>query len=77
MTAFRSSNLSYCFNREPGCARKTHYHANLAKNLPGYLLTRNFRPSSNSNRPMPNAIGRNQCSTGTVVVSSTVWNFGT
>lgn len=47
------------------------YQAILATKLPGNLLTRNFRASSKSNKPIPNAIGKNQCSTGTVVVART------
>lgn len=34
------------------------YHAIFAMRLPGHVLTTNFRASSKSNRPIPNAMGR-------------------
>ena len=54
-----------------------HYHATFAKIDFGYLLTKNFLISSNNKRPIPKAIGKNQCATGTIDVESTEWNFGT
>ena len=53
------------------------YHAILATIDLGYLLTKNFLNSSNNKRPIPNAIGKNQCATGTIDVARTSWNFGT
>lgn len=50
---------------------ESHHQASFATNPPRNLLTKNFLPSSSSNNPIPNAMGKNQCSTGTVVVPST------
>lgn len=47
------------------------YQAMRARKPLGHVLTQYLRASSSSNSPMPKAIGKNQCSTGTAAVSST------
>ena len=56
---------------------KHDYQAIFATKLFGYLLTRNFLPSSNNSNAIPNPMGMNQCATGTVAVPSVEWKFGT
>ena len=52
------------------------YQAIFARKPFGQLRTQYFRASSRSSRPAPNAAGRNQCSTGTVVVPMTFCRDG-
>jgi hypothetical protein len=66
-----------CFESLENVTILLHYHAIFAIGDLGYFLTKNFRVSSSNRRPIPNAIGKNQCATGTMAVSSTWWNFGT
>ena len=72
-TLIRSQPLP-CHN-EP--LLRPYYQAIFAMKLCGYLLTMNLRPSSRRSKPMPKPMGKNQYSTGTVDVPSTVWNLGT
>jgi hypothetical protein len=47
------------------------YQAMRAKIPFGHVLTQYFLASSRSRSPIPNAMGRNQCSTGTAAVCNT------
>lgn len=52
------------------------YHAHVAKTPFGNLLTNHFRPSSSTKITIPNAMGKNQYSAGTVAVCKDPWKAG-
>lgn len=52
------------------------YQANLSNKPPGHLLTAAFLPSSKTNNPIPKLTGKNQYSTGMVVVPIAACTLG-